>query len=369
MIGEVLEEQLDRSLAFLHRDVRFLVPESVAGTGVLSVVAPTRGVRDCEVVSEVVRTGQRSVVVRLAIRADYDVEEMVELLRERVQAAYAWSPGISRPAAPSTLRVNYLGPAGTFSEDAARQSVLAVGIGSAEFCAMAGFDEVLDGVSATSLAVLPLTSSSSGLVSRSVTALLACSRDLVAGGVADVAIRFDAYVAAGQRLEDLRGQHVYSHPQALAQCSAFIARWGLVAVPTPSTYEAVAMLSAESVSGVAIAGSGRALADPALKVAEREVDDLSGSVTRFLIVGGPDSFREFVGGSDPTLRSVTIGRPGGLPTLGGAAASYDEVLLDDLGQFLWVTSSVPGPAGADSRYLGRVPWSPRTPVVRVGGGA
>jgi hypothetical protein len=91
-------------------------------------------------------------------------------------------------------------------------------------------------------------------------------------------------------------------------------------------------------------------------------------VTRFLIVGAPDSFREFVGGSDPTLRSITIGRAGGLPTLGGGKASYEEVLLDDQGQFLWVTSTEPGPvAGPDTRYLGRVPWSPRTPVVRVGG--
>jgi prephenate dehydratase/prephenate dehydrogenase len=366
VIGEELEEQLDRSLAFLDRDVRFLVPESVAGSGVLSVVAQTRGIRDCEVVSEVVRTGQRSVVVRLSVRADYDVEEMVELLRERVQTAYAWSPGISRPAAPATLRVNYLGPAGTFSEDAARQSVLAVGIGDAEFCARASFDDVLGSVGATSLAVLPLTSSSSGLVSRSVTALLGCSNDLVAGGVADVAVRFDAYIITGHRLEELRGEHVYSHPQALAQCSAFIRRWGLVPVPTPSTSEAIAMLAAGEVGGVAIAGSGRAQSHPQLKVAEREVDDLSGSVTRFLIVGAPDSFGEFVGGSDPTLRSVTIGRPGGLPTLGSGKASYEEVLLDDAGQFLWVTSSEPGPAGTDSRYLGRVPWSPRTPVVRVG---
>ena len=370
VIGEELEEQLDRSLAFLPRDVRFLVPESVAGSGVLSVVAPTRGVRDCAVVSEVVRTGQRSVVVRLSVRADYDVEEMVELLRERVQTAYAWSPGISRPAAPTTLTVNYLGPAGTFSEDAARQSVLAVGIGDAEFCPQPSFDEVLGSVSATSLAVLPLTSSSSGLVSRSVTALLGCAADLVAGGVADVAVRFDAYIAAGHRLDELRGRHVYSHPQALAQCSAFIRRWGLVAVPTPSTSEAIVLLAAGEVEGVAIAGSGRAQLHPQLKVAEREVDDLSGSVTRFLIVGAPASFGEFVGGSDPTLRSVTIGRSGGLPALGAPQASYDEVLLDDAGQFLWVTSSEPEPVeGGLSRYLGRVPWSPRTPVVRVGGNA
>jgi prephenate dehydratase len=362
VIGDQLEEQLDRSLAFVHRDVRFLVPESVAGSGVLSVVAPTHGVRDCAVVSEVVRTGQRSVVVRTSIRADNDVEEMVELLRERVQQAYAWSPGISRPAVGDGFAVNFLGPAGTFSEEAARQSTIAVGIAAAEFRALPSFDEVLAAVGPRSLAVLPLTSSSSGLVSRSVKALLGCPNPVVASGVADVAVRFDAYVTAGQRLEDLRGQHVYSHPQGLAQCTAFIRRWGLVPVPTASTSEAVAMLAAGEVAGVAIAGSGRALHDPRLKVAEREVDDLSGSVTRFLIVGDPASFGEFVGGSDPTLRSILVGS--GTPPSAGGGPSYDEVLLDGAGGFLCVSSGelveVPG-----SRHLGRVPWSPRTPVVRV----
>ena len=43
---------------------------------------------------------------------------------------------------------------------------------------------------------------------------------------------------------------------------------------------------------MAIAGSGRA--QHGLKVAEREVDDLSGSVTRFLIVGAPDSYYDEV---------------------------------------------------------------------------
>jgi prephenate dehydratase len=339
----------------------------VAGSGVLSVVAPTHGVRDCAVVSEVVRTGQRAVVVRMGIRADNDVEEMVELLRERVQRAYAWSPGISRPAlggASGGFTVAYLGPAGTFSEDAARQSTIAVGVRAAEFLALADFAEVLGAVGRSTLAVLPLTSSSSGLVSRSVLALLEHAGPLVAGGVADVAVRFDAYVAAGTRLDELRGAAVHSHPQALAQCSGFIRRWRLTPVPTSSTYEAVAKLASGELSGVALAGSGRAAVEPRLRVAEREIDDLSGSVTRFLIVGDPDSFGAFVGGSDPTLRSIVIGE--GPPPGGGAEGvpSYDEVLRDAAGRWLCVSSGEPV-AGPGSRRLGRVPWSPRTPVVRV----
>ena len=244
VIGDELEEQLDRSLAFVHRDVRFLVPESVAGSGVLSVVAPTHGVRDCAVVSEVVRTGQRSVVVRTSIRADNDVEEMVELLA-RAGAAGLCLVARHLPACGRRgLRRQLPRPSRHFLRGRSpavdhRRGHRGCGVpGPARHSARCSA-----AVARRSLAVLPLTSSSSGLVSRSVKALLSCEHALVAGGVADVAVRFDAYVTAGQRLEDLRGRNVYSHPQALAQCSAFIRRWGLVAVPTPSTSEAVAMLA------------------------------------------------------------------------------------------------------------------------------
>ena len=43
-------------------------------------------------------SGQRSVVIRLWIRADHDVDDMVEELRARVQATYAWPRGLSLAA-------------------------------------------------------------------------------------------------------------------------------------------------------------------------------------------------------------------------------------------------------------------------------
>ena len=54
------------------------MPESISGSGVLTVVAELRRVRNCEVVSEVVRTGQRAVVIGLEVRCDTDVDEDVE---------------------------------------------------------------------------------------------------------------------------------------------------------------------------------------------------------------------------------------------------------------------------------------------------
>jgi len=374
VVGDDLDRELSAWLAYLRRDVRFLVPESVAGSGVAEVVAPVPGIGHSELVSEVVRTGQRSVVVRVEVRVDRDVDDMVEQLRRRVADAFRWPRGLSLPLVTPTDRVTYLGPAGTFSEVAAAHLAADLGMPSARLVPVDSFDEVLGSVAAGGVAVMPISSSSSGLVTRSADALLRYAGDLTAGGVVDVAVRIDAYIREDHRLDELHGAPVYSHPQALAQCSAFIRRWGLVPSPCASTADALRTVSESPSPAVALAGEGRG-EGLHLKVAEREVDDLSGSITRFLIVGQPGCFGDLVGGSAPTLRSIylaeslahvaavlgaTVGEPG-----------FDEVLSDSAGRALWVTSRTLGDAGtralgaAGMRSLGRAPWSPRTPVVRV----
>ncbi|MBW4042637.1 MAG: prephenate dehydrogenase/arogenate dehydrogenase family protein [Acidobacteria bacterium] len=359
---------LDEQLAFLGRDVRFLVPESVAGGGVARVVAQFDGLRDVRLVDEVVRTGQRSVVVHVGIRADRDVEATIEAVRREVEAAYAWPVGVAetlaRGSGDQRLDVAYLGPAGTFSEAAARQCATSVGIEAGNLVACATFPDVLTAVRPGTIAVLPVSSSASGLVSRSVEALLAHERPLAASGVVDVAVRFDAYTVAPRPLESYRGAPVFSHPQGLAQCTRFIARWGLVPVPTDSTAAALELAVGSEVPAVALGGVG--LASGGLHVIEREVDDLSGSITRFVVLGAPGEFAPQRDGSDPTLRSVRIGARAAdaLPLLAGGGAAFAELLTDDAGRFLLISSAV-GAEAPGVRLLGTLPWSPRTPVVRV----
>ena len=359
---------LDEQLAFLGRDVRFLVPESVAGSGVARVVAQFDGLRDVRLVDEVVRTGQRSVVVHVGIRADRDVEATIEAVRREVEAAYAWPVGVAETLSADSrdqrIDVAYLGPAGTFSEAAARQCAVSVGLSAGNLLACATFPDVLAAVRPGTIAVLPISSSASGLVSRSVEALLAHDRPIVASGVVDVAVRFDAYTVASRPLESYRGAQVFSHPQGLAQCTRFIARWGLVPVPTDSTAAALEQAIASDVPAVALGGAGLATGD--LHVAEREVDDLSGSITRFVVIGAPGEFAPQRDGSDPTLRSVRIGARAAdaLPLLTGAGAAFAELLTDDAGRFLLISSAT-GEERPGVRLLGTLPWSPRTPVVRV----
>jgi len=362
--GAELEAALDEWLAFVRRDVRFLVPESVAGVGVLEIVTNQAGVRDASVVSEVVRTGQRAVAVRMHIRADHDVDDMVEALRARVQATYVWPAGLS--LATAATHVHFLGPHGTFSETAAKQARTEAGRDWIILEPQPDFPAVLGAIGDDQLGVLPISSSASGLVTRSVRALLEHPRPLAFGGVVDVAVRIDAHVAEGRQLADLKGSRVLSHPQALGQCENFIRRWQLVPEPCSSTAEALQRIVTDP-DAVALAGPGFDL--PAgVRVAEREVDDLSGSITRFLILGGAQTFGELAGGSAPTLRSLWVGESVAavLPMIEPGEPAFDELLTDADGRVLWVTSRVAtGDTPPGARYLGRAPWSPRTPVVRV----
>ena len=365
--GDELEAVLDEQLAHLQRDVRFLVPESVAGAGVLRVVEGERGLRDCTLVDEVVRTGQRSVVIRMGIRADLDPAAVAEALQERVAAAYRWPTGLALELVAPVARVAYLGPAGTFSEDAARQCAANVGAADAELVALPSFGDVLAAVGDGVLGVLPITSSASGLVTRAVQAILAHGAPLTAGGMVDVAVRFDAYARGDLAAEALRGATVFSHPQGLAQCGAFIRRWSLQAVPCDSTAAALERAASAETPAIALAGVGKGEA-LGLRVLEREVDDLSGSITRFVILGDRDAWGAFAGGSRPTLRRLWVGDdPADAIALLGGGAGFDELLTDADGRWLLVSSRSDAPAVPPGAHaLGAVPWSPRTPVVRAG---
>ena len=363
-----LEVALDAWLAHVFRDIRFLVPESVAGDGVTSVVREQRGVATAVLVSEAVRTGQRAVVIRTAIRADLDIDETIERLRRAVEVAYAWPHGVARPLREHRPELRYLGPPGTFSENAARQ--FAVGLAGAgendvRIEPVDSFDEVLEATRLGGLGVLPITSSASGLVTRSTRALLASDVPVVAGGVVDVAVRFDAYAAAPVVLAELRGAPVFSHPQALAQCTNFVRRWGLVPQPCASTADALGRLLACDGPAIALASSGAEADHPFVHVVEREIDDLSGSITRFLIVGQPGAFDEHRDGSDPTLRGIVLAPSvAAIAPLVGRGPGFDELLTDADGNCLWVTSHPVADLPDGVRDLGVVPWSPRTPVVR-----
>ena len=173
---------------------------------------------------------------------DRDPTEVAQHVAARVDEAYGWPAGIVAPLVDDDVDgVAFLGPVGTFSEIAARQAAELVGRPAARLVPCEGFDDVIGSVvgGGAGLGVLPIVNSSSGLVELAAAGLLR-SRRLVAGGVIDVSIRFDAY-AVGDDLQALGPSPViYSHPQAFSQCADFIGRLGWRSVACDSTAAACA---------------------------------------------------------------------------------------------------------------------------------
>lgn len=361
---EELDAVLDAWLPTVGRGVKVLVPESISGESAVRIVQGVEGVRSVELISEEVRLGQREIVMRFASRLDGDLDDTERAIQHRIDSVFVWPDGVVLPVAPPAAPIAFLGPAGTFSDTAARQLARLVGVPEDVRREMAGFAEVAAAVRAgdVALAVVPIANSSSGLVDLAAEALLDASGGLVAGGVVDVLVRFDAYVAPGAGVHP--GAEVLTHPQVIRQCSAFIAANNLVPVECASTVEACRRV-AERGAGVAIANVGLE-AETGLELARASVGNLAGAVTRFLVVGREGQFGTSPR-ADATLRTVWLAADAGV--LGAAAsARFDEVLVGPSGRTLLVSTDprriAPGVPGV--RLLGTMPWSPRTPLVVVG---
>ena len=118
-------------------------------------------------------------------------------------------------ALESSVRVAYLGPAGTFSEQAALQFFGS----SIEHIACASIDEVFRATASggAGYGVIPVENSSEGVVSRSLDLLLHSPLHIV--GETSLMVRHNLL-----RLSDsLDGiEAVFAHPQALAQCQDWL---------------------------------------------------------------------------------------------------------------------------------------------------
>jgi prephenate dehydratase/prephenate dehydrogenase len=382
------EDELDAWLASVQRGVKVLIPESIAGASAARVVAGVPFVRKAELISEEVRIGERECVVRVWARMDRNMNALERDIQNRVDDVFLWPDGVVLPLANGgATKVGFLGPAGTFSDIAARRAgsllrtVETRGVASEDVVITRheypDFDAIVGAVVGgdVDVAVVPITNSSSGLVDLAANVLSSPNAHVVAGGVVDVPVRFDAYMAPGSEL--VSGSDVYSHPQGFRQCSAFIAAHNLREIPCTSTAEACRLVQSTG-AGIALAAAG--LGDEfALDLARANVGNLAGALTRFLVVGRADTFGPPVR-VDATFRSVWIVGPPiassgsagagvGLSRLGEGSADgarYDEVLRGPSGALLVISTRADRLDGVtDARFLGTIPWSPRTPLVVV----
>ncbi|CAM5779121.1 prephenate dehydratase [Castellaniella caeni] len=182
----------------------------------------------------------------------------------------------------SMLTVAFLGPQGSFSEQAAYEHFGRAITG----LRCESFDEVFRAVEAgqADVGMVPVENSTEGAVNRSLDLLLHSSLKVL--GERTIRIHHNLLTLTGG-LEGVT--RVLGHPQALAQCQAWLSRNhpGLERMPVASNAQAARMAS-EDASCAAIAGDAAAAAWGLSTVASGIQDDPQNQ-TRFLAVGLQDA--------------------------------------------------------------------------------
>lgn len=185
-------------------------------------------------------------------------------------------------ALEATQRVAYLGPAGTFSEEAARRF-----FGSSMTAVMCtSIDEVFRSTAAggAEFGVVPIENSTEGVISRSLDLLLSSPVHIV--GETSFLVRHNLLRAQA----DLQGiEVVIAHPQALAQCQ----NWLTAHLPqaerrAASSNAEGARMAGENPKWAAIA-SERAGSEFGLHVVSQAIQDDALNRTRFAIICLPQT--------------------------------------------------------------------------------
>ena len=180
------------------------------------------------------------------------------------------------------IRVAYLGPQGTFSEQAVRQH-----FGHAVLAEPAAtIDEAFRSAEsgASQFAVAPAENSTDGVVGRTLDLLL--TTPLRICGEIDLRVHQNLL----SRMKGMKEiKRIYSHAQSLAQCNGWLGQNLPAAerIPVGSNAEAARRASKEK-GAAAIAGVAAA-ALYKLKVLAKGIEDDPNNTTRFLVLGQVDS--------------------------------------------------------------------------------
>jgi prephenate dehydratase len=178
------------------------------------------------------------------------------------------------------MRLGYLGPPGTFSEEAVRAS------GHAAGAELAPFPSIHDTVMAVQSgdvdrALVPIENALEGAVNATLDALTVDTRDVTIVGESVLAIRTCLVAREAIGLDAI--EEVVSHPQPLAQCARFLR------AELPRARVRAATSTAEAVRAVAQASAPWAALGPraaagvyGCEILREGVDDAADNATRFV---------------------------------------------------------------------------------------
>ncbi len=200
--------------------------------------------------------------------------------------------------ASSPCRIGFLGPPGTFSEEALLSDPQ---LAKAEPVSLPSFPEVLAAVDEgkTDLGFLAIENSIEGTVNANLDALV-FERDLLIVGEVILTIQQNLLAPPGTSLAEVR--RVVSFPHATAQCRRWLSANlpGVEEVAARSTSEGVRVVGEERPEGTAAIGTQLAASLYGLELLATDIEDHDDNATRFVVVARPDHGIPAATGHDKT---------------------------------------------------------------------
>jgi len=243
------------------------------------------------------RPEREAQVLRMVIERNpgpLSAEEMVRLFREIMSSCLAQQ---------QPLKIGFLGPEGTFSE----QAVMKHFGQSARRLPLSSIEEVFQEVEAgnADFGVVPIENSGEGAVHSTLDMFFNSSLKMCG----EIELRVHQFLLSrGGSLEAI--ERVYSHPQSLAQCRGWLREYLPKAERIAAASNAEAARRARNADDAAAIASATAAAVYGLKIVEGPIEDRADNTTRFVVIG-----RELFApsGRDKTSLLVAAGdRPGTL---------------------------------------------------------
>ena len=176
------------------------------------------------------------------------------------------------------MRIAYQGEPGAYSEAAALRFSP-----NAEAMPCESFDDVFAAVNSgkTTHGILPIENSIGGSIHRNYDLLLEHELPVVSEVLLQVSHNLLAF--PGTRIEDIR--KVYSHPQGLAQCEAFLSSLkGVEIIATYDTAGSAKMIRDKQLKDAAAIASARAAEVFGLQSLAAGIQDFTENITRFIVV-------------------------------------------------------------------------------------
>jgi prephenate dehydratase len=188
---------------------------------------------------------------------------------------------------PTTTRVGYLGPRGTFSEEAVVGALCPDGV---EPVALETVYDVVMAVAtgAVRWALAPIENSIEGPVTVTLDTLAMEAANVTITG--ELVLLVHHYLIARERVKPREIQTVLSHPHALGQCSLFLRRElpGVSVAAATSTAEAVRLVSEHGGRDWAAIGTRLAAEIYGCTVLRERIEDQRDNETRFVWLAPTD---------------------------------------------------------------------------------